>query len=57
MIDVPGAPFYDAAADAALCHGGPIAEPEDTQYVLEHTRGVAENMRRFKRITHDTAVS
>jgi predicted TIM-barrel enzyme len=23
-----------------LCHGGPIAEPEDAQYVLEHTRGV-----------------
>ena len=24
-----------------LCHGGPIAEPEDTQYVLDHTTGVA----------------
>lgn len=24
-----------------LCHGGPIAEPEDVQYVLERTRGVA----------------
>lgn len=23
-----------------LCHGGPIAEPEDAQYVLEHTDGV-----------------
>lgn len=23
-----------------LCHGGPIAEPEDAQYVLAHTRGV-----------------
>jgi predicted TIM-barrel enzyme len=23
-----------------LCHGGPIAEAEDAQYVLEHTRGV-----------------
>ena len=23
-----------------LCHGGPIAEPEDAQYVLEHTRGI-----------------
>src|SRR5579885_2892358 len=39
-----------ALADAAravnpdvlvLCHGGPISEPEDAQYVLEHTRGVA----------------
>jgi predicted TIM-barrel enzyme len=24
-----------------LCHGGPISEPEDAQYVLEHTEGVA----------------
>ncbi|WP_275290883.1 phosphoenolpyruvate hydrolase family protein [Amycolatopsis sp. La24] len=24
-----------------LCHGGPIAEPEDVRYVLEHTTGVA----------------
>ena len=24
-----------------LCHGGPIAEPEDAQYVLERTEGVA----------------
>ncbi len=23
-----------------LCHGGPIAEPEDAQYVFEHSRGV-----------------
>jgi predicted TIM-barrel enzyme len=23
-----------------LCHGGPISEPEDAQYVLSHTRGV-----------------
>jgi predicted TIM-barrel enzyme len=23
-----------------LCHGGPIAEPEDAQYVLSHTEGV-----------------
>ncbi|MFC9590228.1 phosphoenolpyruvate hydrolase family protein [Streptomyces sp. NPDC056944] len=23
-----------------LCHGGPIAEPEDARYVLEHTSGV-----------------
>src|SRR3954454_17165385 len=23
-----------------LCHGGPIAEPEDAAYVLAHTRGV-----------------
>jgi predicted TIM-barrel enzyme len=25
----------------ALCHGGPIAEPDDAQYILEHTTGVA----------------
>lgn len=24
-----------------LCHGGPIAEPEDAQYIFEHTTGVA----------------
>jgi predicted TIM-barrel enzyme len=24
-----------------LCHGGPIAEPEDARYVLERTRGIA----------------
>ena len=24
-----------------LCHGGPIAEPADAQYVLDHTEGVA----------------
>ncbi len=36
----------DAAATVnpniiALCHGGPIAEPDDAQYVLDHTSGVA----------------
>jgi predicted TIM-barrel enzyme len=35
----------DAAVDVApdvlvLCHGGPIAEPEDAAYVLDRTRGV-----------------
>jgi predicted TIM-barrel enzyme len=24
-----------------LCHGGPIAEPHDAQYILDHTTGVA----------------
>jgi predicted TIM-barrel enzyme len=24
-----------------LCHGGPIAEPDDAQYVLDHTTGIA----------------
>ena len=23
-----------------LCHGGPISEPEDAQYILDHTEGV-----------------
>jgi predicted TIM-barrel enzyme len=23
-----------------LCHGGPIAEPEDAAYILQHTRGI-----------------
>ena len=23
-----------------LCHGGPIAEPDDAQYVLDHTHGI-----------------
>ena len=37
--------MHDAAkrvnADViVLCHGGPIATPEDAQYVLERTRGV-----------------
>ena len=35
----------DAAVDVSpdvlvLCHGGPLAEPEDAAYVLERTRGV-----------------
>jgi predicted TIM-barrel enzyme len=24
-----------------LCHGGPIAQPDDARYVLQRTRGVA----------------
>ena len=24
-----------------LCHGGPIAMPEDAQYIFEHTTGIA----------------
>ena len=23
-----------------LCHGGPIAHPDDAEYILEHTNGV-----------------
>ncbi len=37
--------MHDAATQVnpnilVLCHGGPIAEPEDAAYVLAHTRGV-----------------
>lgn len=37
--------MHDAAKRAnpdvlVLCHGGPIAEPEDAQYILDHTEGV-----------------
>ena len=46
----PEARKVQSMADAArqvredvlvLCHGGPIAEPEDAGYVLERTNGVA----------------
>jgi predicted TIM-barrel enzyme len=38
--------IHDAAKSVnpeviVLCHGGPIAHPEDAQYVLRHTTGVA----------------
>jgi predicted TIM-barrel enzyme len=37
--------MHDAAREInsnilVLCHGGPIAEPEDATYVLSHTNGV-----------------
>jgi len=37
--------MHDAARHVAknvfvLCHGGPIAEPADAQYVLDHTEGI-----------------
>ena len=37
--------MHDAAKSASndvllLCHGGPIAEPEDAQYILDHTEGI-----------------
>ena len=56
LIGVTSAPSLDQAVervqamcDAAkavrddvivLCHGGPIAEPEDARYVLERTTGI-----------------
>ncbi|HHY91967.1 MAG TPA: phosphoenolpyruvate hydrolase family protein [Firmicutes bacterium] len=38
--------MHDAAKEVnpdiiVLCHGGPIAEPEDAQYILQHTHGIA----------------
>jgi predicted TIM-barrel enzyme len=37
--------MHDAAKEInpdviVLCHGGPIAQPEDAQYVLDHTNGI-----------------
>ena len=37
--------IHDAATEVnpdilCLCHGGPIAEPADAQYIFEHTQGV-----------------
>lgn len=37
--------MHDAAKEVnpdilVLCHGGPIAEPEDAQYILKNTRGI-----------------
>jgi predicted TIM-barrel enzyme len=37
--------LHDAAKSVnpdilVLCHGGPISEPEDAQYVLDHTHGI-----------------
>ncbi|GIX07019.1 MAG: hypothetical protein KatS3mg115_1422 [Candidatus Poribacteria bacterium] len=37
--------IHDAAKEVrqdvlVICHGGPIAEPEDAQYILDHTQGV-----------------
>jgi predicted TIM-barrel enzyme len=37
--------LHDAAksvnsAVLVLCHGGPISEPQDAQYILDHTKGV-----------------
>jgi predicted TIM-barrel enzyme len=37
--------MHDAAKSVkpdvlVLCHGGPISEPEDAQYILDHTKGI-----------------
>ena len=38
--------MHDAAREVkpdviVLCHGGPIAEPDDAQYIFDHTEGIA----------------
>jgi predicted TIM-barrel enzyme len=38
--------LHDAARQVkqdvlVLCHGGPISEPQDARYILEHTQGIA----------------
>ena len=37
--------IHDAAKSVnpnvmVICHGGPIAEPEDAQYIFDHTKGI-----------------
>ena len=49
--------MHDAARSVSkdilvLCHGGPISEPEDAQYILRHTQG---NRRLLRRVEHRTA--
>ena len=42
-----------------LCHGGPIAEPEDAEYVLGHTTGVAGFLgaSRMERLPPEVAIT
>jgi predicted TIM-barrel enzyme len=42
-----------------LCHGGPIAEPEDARYVLERTTGVAGffGVSSMERLPSETAIT
>ncbi len=49
--------MHDAAKEAnpdvlVICHGGPLAEPDDVRYVLERTRGIDGFFRSLK---HGTA--
>ncbi|MEU0924763.1 phosphoenolpyruvate hydrolase family protein [Streptomyces malaysiensis] len=30
-----------SAPGLVLCHGGPLAEPDDVRYVLDRTQGIA----------------
>jgi predicted TIM-barrel enzyme len=38
--DIHDAAVSERSDVIVLCHGGPISEPEDAQYVLTHTKGV-----------------
>jgi predicted TIM-barrel enzyme len=56
--------MHDAAAALnpdilVLCHGGPIAEPEDAAYILRHTRGVVGffGASSIERLPVETAIS
>ncbi|WP_425304295.1 phosphoenolpyruvate hydrolase family protein [Brevibacillus laterosporus] len=41
-----------------LCHGGPIATPEDATYVLKHTTGVVEfGASSMERLPTETAIT
>ncbi|WP_369142843.1 phosphoenolpyruvate hydrolase family protein [Streptomyces sp. R44] len=40
-----------------LCHGGPIAEPEDARYVLEHTTGVVGFFGAIERLPTERAIT
>ena len=33
-------PNASTATCLSSCHGGPIAEPADAQYILDHTEGI-----------------
>jgi len=38
--ELADAAFAERADVLVLCHGGPISEPDDFRYVLDHTRGI-----------------
>jgi predicted TIM-barrel enzyme len=56
--------LHDAAKSVnpdilVLCHGGPISEPEDAQYILDHTKGVVGffGASSIERLPTETAVT
>jgi len=41
--------IHDAAKSVnpdvmVICHGGPIAEPEDVEYIFAHTKGIVGSL-------------